>query len=488
MSILGYSSAYFLPQYWVNTPLYGEKIIPLLDYVLSTDYQHTDKLASAFYDIESKYKNTADLPIDKIEAIIEESGYGYIRELLGQDEDSLRLLVYILVLVHELKGSRKGIKTVLELLKTQEDALELRILGNPSVSNTREVSGITETDYVSYANFTVNNDPFELTFKIHTSNSFIGEQCIASSSNYGFYLGIDEEGHLVLKVGVPSGDTRVWQSFNGKTTNKSSRTLEVDTDYIIRLEFSGYDYTLVVTKDGVSSNYLSIDSSAGLGIINGIIFIGVDASTNTVKNPFKGTISLAPFSLIASNVQVTQWFETFPVEPEDTFTVDADLDVNLISADFFVKFAKFVERYVYPTLRVFRVKMGLKSKVTFLPYVRQKVTYIASNIKNAGYESFLVLRENSRADHQMYGVRVPSLYAWEYTGYVVYTKTADIFAATKLYNRDMTPYTGTDFRVEEKVGNGFTYYEVTYLGNSTERAVDRDIYGTTPYQTIVEDD
>ena len=88
----------------------------------------------------------------------------------------------------------------------------------------------------------------------------------------------------------------------------------------------------------------------------------------------------------------------------------------------------------------------------------------------------------------MYGVRVPSLYAWEYTGYVVYTKTADIFAATKLYNRDMTPYTGTDFRVEEKVGNGFTYYEVTYLGNSTERAVDRDIYGPTPYQTIVEDD
>ena len=26
MSILGYSSAYFLPQYWANTPLYGEKI------------------------------------------------------------------------------------------------------------------------------------------------------------------------------------------------------------------------------------------------------------------------------------------------------------------------------------------------------------------------------------------------------------------------------------------------------------------------------
>ena len=53
MSILGYSAAYFLPQYWSETPLYGEKISPLLDYVLSADYQHTEKLASAFYDIEN---------------------------------------------------------------------------------------------------------------------------------------------------------------------------------------------------------------------------------------------------------------------------------------------------------------------------------------------------------------------------------------------------------------------------------------------------
>ena len=109
MSILGYSSAYFLPQYWASTPLYGEKLIPLLDYILSVDYEHTDKLATAFYNIESKYKNTQDLPIGQIEAIIEESGYGYIRDLLGQDEESVRLLVYLLVLIHQLKGSKKGV-------------------------------------------------------------------------------------------------------------------------------------------------------------------------------------------------------------------------------------------------------------------------------------------------------------------------------------------------------------------------------------------
>ena len=76
MSILGYSASYFLPEYWSNTPLYGEKILPLIDYILSTDFVQADKLANAFYMIENKYKNTADLPLSAIEAIIEESGYG----------------------------------------------------------------------------------------------------------------------------------------------------------------------------------------------------------------------------------------------------------------------------------------------------------------------------------------------------------------------------------------------------------------------------
>ena len=52
MSILGYSSSYFLPEYWAASPLYGEKIIPLIDYILSTDYTETDKLATAFYNLE----------------------------------------------------------------------------------------------------------------------------------------------------------------------------------------------------------------------------------------------------------------------------------------------------------------------------------------------------------------------------------------------------------------------------------------------------
>ena len=488
MSILGYSAAYFLPQYWSETPLYGEKIIPLLDYVLSADYQHTDKLASAFYDIENKYKNTGNLPIDKIEAIIEESGYGYIRNLLGQDEDSLRLLVYILVLVHELKGSKKGVEAVLELLRTKADALELQVVGNPTIPYSREVSGFSVDDYIIYSNFSVGNEPFELSFTIKTSAGFSQEQCIASSYDYGFYLGINEEGRIVLKIGENKNGVRNWQNIDNKTMLVSDRVLSPSTTYTIKLTFSGLDYVVDVIQDEVLKKYLIVESSQGVAITGGSIVLGVDVSTNEVKNPFLGTIALAPFTVTAKNTRITQWFETFPVDIEDTFVIDADLDVNLISEDFFVRFAQFVEKYVYPTLKAFRVRMTLKAKIVFLPWVRQKVNYIASNIGTGGYETFNVLLEDSTEDREMYGVQVPVLYAWAYNDNVIYTKSTNIYAATVLYNSDKTVYMGSEFRVEEVVGTGEVTYKITYNGHDTVQSPQDDMYGPTPFETRVDTD
>ena len=382
MSILGYSSAYFLPQYWVNTPLYGEKIIPLLDYILSTDYAYTEKLATAFYSIENKYKNSADLPIDRIEAIIEECGYGYIRNLLGDDEESLKLLVYILVMIHQLKGSKKGIETVLSLIRSAADELELSVVGEPDISPSREVSGFTPTDFVLYSNFSVGEDPFEIDFQIKTSNNFKYEQCIASVSDYGFYLGIDTNGRLVLKLGKQYSVGRGWQEIDGKTRFVSARTLAKNTSYYITLAYSGYEYSLKVSLDGEKYiYYIILGSSTPINVVNGTINLGIDRSTSETQYPFEGVISLAPFTISSKNVKVTQWFETFPVEAEDTFTVDAEVDIGLVSTNFFINFAKFAQRYVYPTLRLFRAKLALRNKVTFLPYVRQSVTYIASNVE-----------------------------------------------------------------------------------------------------------
>ena len=404
MSILGYSAAYFLPQYWVNTPLYGEKIIPLLDYILSTDYVHTDKLATAFYDIESKYKNTADLPMSKIEAIIEESGYGYIRKLLGDDKESIKLLVYLLVMIHQLKGSKKGIEIVLSLLKASGNEMELSFMGNPNVTAMGEVSDFTDSDYVVYSNFSVGTDPFEINFQIKTGDSFGAEQCIASASEYGFYLVINTAGQRVLSIGQQIGGIRGWQEIDGRTRFVSTKALERNTNYYITLAFSGNTYTIQVSEDGNNySYYLLLNSSVPIDVNGGNLTLGIDNSTSVTRYPFGGVISLAPFAVASKNIKVTQWFEVFPVDEEDTFMVDAEVDVSLIGSDFFVNFANFVKKYVYPTLKVFRARLALKNKITFLPYVRQRVTYVASNISD-NTENFQVVEEDNRDNHIPYEV------------------------------------------------------------------------------------
>ena len=289
MSILGYSSSYFLPKYWANTPFYGEKLIPLLDYILSTDYVHTEQLATAFYNIESKYKNTADLPIEQIEAIIEESGYDYIRELLGQDEDSIRLLVYLLVLIHQLKGSKKGIELVLSLLKSPEEGVKIEYVGNLEKRIGNEITGFSPNSYIAASNFNLGEDSFSLNFQIRTGNSFETEQCIASAPNYGFYLGIDTNGRIVLKIGEANSSIakRGWQEIGGETVFKSDRVLERNTLYYINFEFSGYDYSVRVSQDGKKYTYYKVvSSSTPLGITNDVLFIGIDNSENTYRYPF----------------------------------------------------------------------------------------------------------------------------------------------------------------------------------------------------------
>lgn len=374
MSILGYSSAYFLPEYWASTPLYGEKIIPLLDYILSTDFAQADKLANAFYVIQNKYKNTSDLPIDMIKAIIDESGYTYVSDLLGEDEDSIRLLVYLLVLIHQLKGTKLGIEVVLNLLKRDTNPMVLGVIGNPTITQAREVTDFTTSDYVLYNGFTTDAEPFELTFPIRTGN-FNTEQCIASSNNYGFYLNINTRGELVLSLGSKARNS--WDIVNRAV---SKTPLLTNTSYYIKLSFDGFSYNVKVSTDNLKyAEYIFIESNVPLDIHSGIIYLGVNGSEGNIEQPFNGFIDLAPFSMDVQNITILQWFEQFPVGDENTFIIKAELDLGILSEDFFSKFAIFVSKYVYPTLGALEAKLNFNSNLTFLPYCRQRVTYVAGS-------------------------------------------------------------------------------------------------------------
>jgi len=119
--MLNYSVSYFLPEFWSQAPLYAEKIIPLLDNMLSNNFNQNEKLSSAFYELINKYQNTADLPVENIKEYIKENGYSYITDLLESDAN-LKIVLYLLPLIHFLKGSEAGLKIVLSLFKLADSS------------------------------------------------------------------------------------------------------------------------------------------------------------------------------------------------------------------------------------------------------------------------------------------------------------------------------------------------------------------------------
>lgn len=395
MSILGYSAAYFFPEYWSSTPLYGEKIIPLIDYILSADYEKADTLANAFYLMENKYKNTADLPIECIKAIIEESGYGYVLELLGTDEESIKLLTYLLVLINQLKGTGLGIEVVLNLLKKEPDPMSLITVGKPTIVN-EIVSDFSVENFVFYEGFTVDSSAFDILFAIRTGN-FIGEQTIASIGGNSLYLGLDSQGHLILALSSKNHDD--WDIVN-KAQGTTAGVLTPNTSYFIRLTYDGYEYNLKVSTDNKKfTDYLVVNKPTPLGVHKALIYIGIAKDLDgSMKNPFKGYVDLSPFATSISNVEITQWYETLPVGEENTFQVKADLDLNVISSDFFPKFAAFVKKYVYPSLEAFEAGFNLESNLTFIPYTRQRITYVNSTDVQEQSENWF--RKNMAADSE----------------------------------------------------------------------------------------
>ena len=126
--VLGYSTSHFLGDYWKNVPLYAEKLVPLLDYCLSNNYTFSDQMSQAFYELIDKYQNTAELPIENIKEFIREHGYGYIVDLFGGQEDNLKIIIYLLELIHELKGTDIGLKVIISLFQSDTEPSDVEIV------------------------------------------------------------------------------------------------------------------------------------------------------------------------------------------------------------------------------------------------------------------------------------------------------------------------------------------------------------------------
>jgi len=126
--LLNYSVARYLPESWSNQPLYAEKLIPLLDYALNNDNKDSSKMSGAFYQLADKYQNTSELPLESLKEYIAENGYTYILDLLNPAEIDIKLVVWLLPLIHSLKGSSKGIQAVLAIFQSDVEPQDTEII------------------------------------------------------------------------------------------------------------------------------------------------------------------------------------------------------------------------------------------------------------------------------------------------------------------------------------------------------------------------
>ena len=125
--MLGHSVSYYLPREWAKTPLYAEKIIPLLDHMLSVDPPYADKLAYAYYDIWNKYTAPEEMTEESIRAYIRDHGYGYILDLLSLSSENLQNLLFLLPLIHYMKDSKIGLETVFSLMQSTDTTIGTNI-------------------------------------------------------------------------------------------------------------------------------------------------------------------------------------------------------------------------------------------------------------------------------------------------------------------------------------------------------------------------
>ena len=134
----------------------------------------------------------------------------------------------------------------------------------------------TEFDPSSYS--------WEMVFKVKTGSDITTNNDIASGYDYAFVIRIN------------SGKLRLYLSTDGTSWNLASGidgtyALSTNTEYYVKLEFTGTNYILSISTNGIE--YTQDINVAGTGLITPrIMTIGCRATTSGISVPFLGSIDL----------------------------------------------------------------------------------------------------------------------------------------------------------------------------------------------------
>lgn len=109
-----------------------------VDYLLSVDFPDADKLALRFESVKNKYRSPQDVPLEDIYAILDETGYKYIIDVMNLDENSLKAFLSFITFIHINKGTRRGLEFVFRLLNMEyvvSEWFEQTPIGDPHTFN-----------------------------------------------------------------------------------------------------------------------------------------------------------------------------------------------------------------------------------------------------------------------------------------------------------------------------------------------------------------
>lgn len=136
------NSLSFLPENLQNFELYP-KVTEMIDYIIS---QSVEDLK----DIKYKFRDSTQLGEDQIKEIIEELGFGYIRDVMDTISNfEFNILLDFVALINLMKGSRQGLELILRLLGFDSVITEWWEREPQDVPHTYEITVIMNTTFIT---------------------------------------------------------------------------------------------------------------------------------------------------------------------------------------------------------------------------------------------------------------------------------------------------------------------------------------------------
>ena len=169
------------------------------------------------------------------------------------------------------------------------------VIGAPSIDYyTGKVSSFSTSKYLTLpSNFAPSNNTWEMNWKIKTGSGITTEQYVfcfgtVNSTNNARGIRLAIKSSKIITALSFDGETKV--DVNGTTT------LAKNTEYLIKVEFTGTAYNIYLNGT-LDASYTS-SSAISSGDKN---FIGAAFVSNAVGSPFGGEIDLVQSSIIVNN-------------------------------------------------------------------------------------------------------------------------------------------------------------------------------------------